>query len=302
MSRRLPSLNALRSFEAGARHLSFTRAAEELNVTQTAISHQVRQLEEELGFPLFRRSTRRLELTPEGQRLAPVLTLALDRVGEATEALRARRRANILRVSVAPAFGTKWLVGRLSRFWLAHPEVELELRHSPVLTDFSRDDVDLAVRYGRGPWPGVVSELLIRLEKVPVCSPRLLEGERPLRQVEDLAHHVLLHEADHAFWLQWAAGVGLKGVDVRRGPVIDDVTVLTQLAIDGQGVALGSPWLLAGDLEAGRLVMPFAQQLEHPEGYHLVYPAGALAQPAVALFRDWLLAEVAAGAEGGGPA
>src|SRR5690554_3410277 len=181
MSRRLPSLNALRAFEAGARHLSFTRAADELHVTQTAISHQVRQLEAELGFPLFRRSTRRLELTPEGQRLAPAVTQALERIAEAVEALRARRRDNLLRVSMAPAFGTKWLVGRLSRFWLAHPDVELQLNHSPLLTDFTRDDVDLAIRYGRGPWPGVVSELLIRLEKVPVCSPALLEGPHPLR-------------------------------------------------------------------------------------------------------------------------
>ena len=201
MGRRLPSLNALRAFEAGARHLSFTRAAEELHVTQTAISHQVRQLEAELGFSLFRRSTRRLELTAEGQRLALPLSQALDRIGEAVEAVRARRRDSVLRVSMAPAFGAKWLVGRLSRFWLAHPEVELELHHSPVLADFTRDDVDLAVRYGRGPWPGLVSELLIRLEKIPVCSPRLLEGEHPLRRPEDLAHHVLLHEGDHAFWL-----------------------------------------------------------------------------------------------------
>jgi LysR family glycine cleavage system transcriptional activator len=292
MSRRLPSLNALRAFEAGARHLSFTRAAQELHVTQTAISHQVRQLEEELGFQLFLRSTRRLELTPEGQRLAPVLTLALDRIGEAVAALRARQRDNHLRVSMAPAFGAKWLVGRLSRFWLAHPEVELELHHSPVLADFATDDVDLAVRYGRGPWTGLTSELLFRLEKVPVCSPRLLEGDHPLHRPEDLAHHVLLHESDHGFWLQWAASVGLEEVDVRRGPLIDDVSVLTQLAINGEGVALGSPWLLAEDLEAGRLVMPFAQQLEHPEGYHLVYPPGALEQPAARLFRDWLLAEV----------
>ncbi len=292
MSRRLPSLNALRAFEAGARHLSFTRAAQELHVTQTAISHQVRQLEEELGFQLFLRSTRRLELTPEGQRLAPVLTLALDRIGEAVAALRARKRDNHLRVSMAPAFGAKWLVGRLSRFWLAHPEVELELHHSPVLADFATDDVDLAVRYGRGPWTGLTSELLFRLEKVPVCSPRLLEGDHPLHRPEDLAHHVLLHESDHGFWLQWAASVGLEEVDVRRGPLIDDVSVLTQLAINGEGVALGSPWLLAEDLEAGRLVMPFAQQLEHPEGYHLVYPPGALEQPAARLFRDWLLAEV----------
>lgn len=295
MSRRLPSLNALRAFKAGARHLSFTRAADELHVTQTtqtAISHQVRQLEAELGFPLFRRSTRRLELTPEGQRLAPAVTQALERIAEAVEALRARRRDNLLRVSMAPAFGTKWLDGRLSRFWLAHPDVELQLNHSPLLTDFTRDDVDLAIRYGRGPWPGVVSELLIRLEKVPVCSPALLEGPHPLRHPSDLAHHVLLHEGDHAFWLQWAACVGLEGVEVRRGPIIDDVGVLTQLAIDGQGVALGSPWLLAEDLAARRLVMPFAQQLEHPEGYHLVYPPGALEQPAAALFRDWLLSEV----------
>ena len=292
MSRRLPSLNALRAFEAGARHLSLTRAAQELHVTQTAISHQVRQLEEELGFQLFLRSTRRLELTPEGQRLAPVLTLALDRIGEAVAALRARKRDNHLRVSMAPAFGAKWLVGRLSRFWLAHPEVELELHHSPVLADFATDDVDLAVRYGRGPWTGLTSELLFRLEKVPVCSPRLLEGDHPLHRPEDLAHHVLLHESDHGFWLQWAASVGLEEVDVRRGPLIDDVSVLTQLAINGEGVALGSPWLLAEDLEAGRLVMPFAQQLEHPEGYHLVYPPGALEQPAARLFRDWLLAEV----------
>lgn len=293
MSRRLPSMTALRAFEAGARHLSFTRAAQELHVTQTAISHQVRQLEEELGFALFRRSTRRLELTPEGRQLAPVVGSALDRIAEVIAGLRARRRDGALTVSLAPAFGAKWLVGRLGRFWLAHPEVELRLHHSGALADFHSDGVDLAVRYGRGPWAGLESELLIRLDKVPVCSPDLLQGPTPLRHPEDLANHVLLHEGDHELWLQWLTSVGLDAVDVRRGPVIDDVSVVTQLAIEGQGVALGSPWLLAADLAAGRLVMPFEQQLSQPDGYHLVYPPGALEQPAARAFRDWLLAETA---------
>lgn len=298
MSRRLPSLTALRAFEAGARHLSFTRAAEELHVTQTAISHQVRQLEEELGFSLFRRSTRRLALTPEGQQLAPAVGEALDRIADSVARLRARRRDGALTVSLAPAFGSKWLVGRLGRFWLEHPGVELRLHHSPALVDFGREEVDMAVRYGRGPWAGLESELLVRLDKVPVCSPSLLEGPHPLRRPEDLAHHSLLHEGDHELWLQWLTAAGLQEIDLRRGPVIDDVTVVTQLAIDGHGVALGSPWLIAGDLAAGRLVMPFAQQLAQPDGYHLVYPPGALEQPAARAFRDWLLAEAAAAGEG----
>ncbi len=298
MAHGLPPLNALRAFEAGARHLSFTKAAEELHVTQAAISHQVKLLEQDLGVSLFRRMTRKLALTEEGRALMRVAGEALDAIAEAAERLRATPGGRTLTLSLTPTFGVKWLAHRLGRFWAAHPEIDLRLHHSIHLADFARDEVDAAVRWGGGAWPGVEAVYLMRAGLVPVCSPALLEGAHPLCAPADLRHHTLLHERDFVEWAQWLAVAGAREVEARRGPMIDDPSVLHQAAIDGQGVALTSESLIRADLAAGRLVKPFDVDLDEHNAYYLVAPPRAFERPNVQAFRDFLLAELAA--EGAG--
>lgn len=291
--RRLPPLNALRAFEAAARHLSFTKAANELHVTQTAISHQVRQLEEYLRVPLFRRLTRKVELTAEGRLLLPGLSDGFDRLAEAVDTLAQHGDERCLTVSLTPSFGSKWLLGRLPRFWRDHADIDLRVHHSMDLVEFGRDEVDMAVRHGTGQWPGLVAERLLPVDLVPVCSPALLEVGPKLEQPNDLANHTLLHEVDYEDWTQWLTLAGAEGVDPRRGQILDDGWVMLQLAINGEGVALGSLALAADDLAAGRLVSPFDLTLSLGTSYHIVYPQGALNDPKVRAFRDWLMEEAA---------
>ena len=294
MVRRLPPLNALRAFEAGARHLSFTKAAEELFVTQAAVSHQVKALEEDLGVSLFRRMTRKLALTEEGRALLPVVGEALDRIAEAAEGLRSQGGSRGLTVSLTPSFGVKWLAQRLGRFWALHPDIEMRLHHSNQLVDFARDEVDAAVRWGGGDWPGVEAVYLMRAGLTPVCAPALCEGPPPLNVPDDLRHHTLLHENDYVEWAQWLALAGARDVDPRRGPVIDNLSVVHQAAIDGQGVALGLASLMREDLAAGRLVKPFDIDLDADNAYYLVAPPRNFERPNVQAFRDFLLAELKA--------
>ena len=289
----MPPLNALRAFEAGGRHLSFTKAAEELHVTQAAISHQVKALEEYLGRSVFRRLTRRLVLTEEGRILLPVLSEAFDRIAETAERVRRKPPSRDLTVTLTPSFGSRWLVGRLGRFCSRYPDVDLRLHHSVGLADFETGEVDIGVRYGAGDWPGLVSEFLVGVDVVPVCSPALLEGAHPLRSPEDLKHHSLLHEEDYEDWVQWLIIAGAEGVEARRGTVMDEPAILLQAAIDGLGVALGDVGMIEADLAAGRLVKPFDLTLEFDHAYYVVYPQSALEDPKVKAFRDFLLEEVA---------
>ncbi len=300
MARRLPPLNALRAFEAGARHLSFTKAGEELHVTQAAVSHSVKLLEEDLGVSLFRRMTRKLALTEEGRALMHVAGEALNAIAAEAARLRDGPGGRTLSLSLTPSFGVNWLAPRLGRFWAAHPDIDLRLHHSIHLVDFARDEVDAAVRWGGGAWPGVEAVYLMRAGLVPVCSPALLEGAHPLCAPADLRHHTLLHERDFVEWTQWLAVAGAHDVEARRGPVIDNTSVLHQAAIDGQGVALEMENLIRADLEAGCLVKPFDIDLDHDNAYYLVAPPRAFDRPNVQAFRDFLLAELAA-ETGGAP-
>lgn len=294
MDRRLPPLNALRAFEAGARHLSFTRAAEELHVTQAAVSHQVKALEEYLGVALFRRLTRRLVLTEAGRALLPVVGDAFDRIADTAGRLKDDDEERGLTVSLTPSFGARWLGQRLGRFWAQHPDIDLKLHHSKRLADFRREDVDMAVRWGCGDWPGLEAEFLMRAGFTPVCSPALLEGPHPLRQPADLVHHTLLHEEDYEDWAQWLLAARVEGVDVRRGPVLDEPTMLDRATLEGQGVALGRTGLIREHLAAGRLVRPFSLDLESDYAYYLVCPQQALVRPRIKAFRDFILAEAEA--------
>jgi LysR family glycine cleavage system transcriptional activator len=294
LTRRLPPLSALRAFEAAARHLSFTRAAGELHVTQTAISHQIRALEELLGVRLFRRLPRGLLLTEEGQTYLPAVRDAFDRIDAATEQLAAVSASGTLTVSVVPSFGAKWLVPRLGRFRAVHPDIDLRISTASHLVDFAREDVDVGIRMGRGNYPGLRVDRLFGETMTPVCAPALLEGSHPLRQPEDLRHHVLLHEDDYTAWQLWLKLARVESVDAQRGPIFTDGAIVVQAAAEGQGVALARSALAAGDVAAGRLVQPFDVSIPYELAYYLVCLEATAERPKVRRFREWVLAEAAA--------
>lgn len=298
MSRRLAPLNALRAFEAAARHLSFTRAAEELNVTPAAISHQVKTLEEYCGAPLFRRMTRALLLTDAGQEVLPLLREGFDRLAEASARLESDRDHAVLTVSAAPSLAARWLVTRLEQFRAAHPDIDVRLDASERLVDFARDGVDLAIRYGAGHYPGLHVECLFRADVFPVCSPALAEM---LRQPADLAGQALIHvdwTSRGDTWPNWpmwlkAAGVADR-VNAERGPRFTDVHLAVQTAIDGHGVVLASEVLVADDLAAGRLARPFETLAATEFGYYIVCPREQAGSAGCSAFTAWLREEAAA--------
>jgi len=292
MSRTLPPLNALRAFEAAARHLSFTKAAGELSVTQAAISHQVKALEEYLGIRLFRRLNRALLLTEEGQAYMPAVRESFDRISQATAALKRRDVSGALTVTSMPSFAAKWLVPRLARFRENHPDIDVRLTTSPHLVDFGREDVDIGIRYGTGNYPGLEVQRLMEDAVFPVCSPGLLSGRAPLREPADLARHTLLHDDYMISWATWLTAAGLQDIDPKVGPYFDQSDLMIQAAIAGQGVALGRSSLVEDDLLAGRLVRPFELALTPPHAYFLVCLPGMLARPKVAAFHKWLTAEM----------
>jgi len=296
MARRLPSLNALRAFEAAARHESFTAAAAELNVTQGAVSHQVKALETALGVKLFARERQRLALGEAGRAYLEIVRDAFDRLALGTERLLQRQRAGALTLTTSPNFAAKWLVHRLGRFAEAHPEIDLRVSASLHHVDFTRDEIDLAIRHGDGHWPGLDVTRLCAEEVFPVCSPALLAGRNPLRKPPDLARHPLLHVDSQDEWQRWLAAAGAEGVDTRRGAVFNQASMAIDAAIDGHGVALARSALAAWDLAAGRLVRPFAAALAVPYAYWIVCPRATAKLPKIAAFRDWLLAEAEADA------
>src|SRR5689334_3641621 len=260
MTARLPSLNGLRAFEAAARHLSFTNAASELNVTQTAISHQIRRLEEELGMRLFVRQNRALALTPQAKAYLPGVPAAFNDLRLATDRLLRRDDDHVLTVSTLASLAAKWLLPRLSKFQESHPGIDVRITTSTNLVDFQRDNVDAAIRYGRGQWPGVRADWLMADELFPVCSPALLKGNKPLKCPEDLRDHVLLHtsNANSDDWRLWLTAAGLPS-DISKQPGItfDLVLMTVQAAIDGIGVAMGRTSYVQDDIAKGRLVVPF---------------------------------------------
>jgi LysR family glycine cleavage system transcriptional activator len=294
----LPSLNGLRAFEAAARHLSFTRAAAELSVTQTAISHQIRRLEEQLGIRLFVRQNRALALTREAQGYLPAVRAAFDDLRRATARLMRPEREGVLIVSTMASLAAKWLVTRVAAFQDAHPSLEVRITTSSHLVDFQREEVDMAVRYGRGSWPGLRAQWLMAEDIFPVCSPAMLNGAKPLRRPEDLAHHTLLHTTVlREDWQLWLTAAGLPvSLALRRGLSFDQSFMAVQAAIDGLGVALGRSRLVDADIAAGRLVVPFDVVLPADAGYYIVAPEATADTPKFALFRDWLIGSVAPGA------
>jgi LysR family glycine cleavage system transcriptional activator len=293
MPRRLPALNALKAFEAAARYESFTRAAEELCVTQGAVSHQVKALEAELGLKLFNRERQRLVITEAGRAYLGVVRDAFDRIASGTERLLQRQNAGALTVSTSPNFAAKWLVHRLGRFAEANPGIDLRVSASLHHVDFAREDVDLAIRHGDGQAPGLHVTRLCAEELFPVCSPKLLEGRSGLRKPADLTRHTLLHVDDRQGWSRWLEAAGVEKVDLSHGPVLNQASMAIDAAVDGQGVALARTALAAWDLIAGRLVRPFPMVLPASFAYWIVCPKATARLPKIAAFTDWLLSEAA---------
>lgn len=301
--RRLPSLNALRAFWAAAKHRSFAAAANELHVTASAVSLQIRQLEDELELKLFDRTPKGLMLTAEGARLLPGINLAFENLRSSIAALDDEgRRGARLRISVAPSFATKWLLPRLGNFLDRHPEVEVDVKASIELTDFARDEVDLAIRYGSGDYPGLAVELLLRDRMYPVCSPELLMRFGRSNQTPDpsriFAAAPLLHDAsadrDPAVpsWKMWLKAAGLADVDWRKGPRFNQTALALDAALAGLGIALAPAVLVDADVAAGRLVRLANDETPGDFAYYLVHPLDKGALPPLQQFKDWLRASL----------
>ena len=294
MSRRLPPLNSLRVFEAVARHLSITRAADELSVTPAAVSHQVKTLEDHLGVSLFHRVNRNLLLTDAGQACLPGIREGFERLSAAIQEIDNLGEAGILSVSVAPSFAAKWLVPRLDSFAAQHPDIDVRVSASMQLMDFERDNVDLAIRYGAGRYPNLEVERLLKEEVFPVCSPKLLESDEPLSSPEALRHHTLLHDDSPEddiscpTWPMWLKAAGMKDVDGSRGPRFNQSSLVIEAAVLGRGVAMAKAHLAAADLAEGRLVKPFKGAMPVDFAYYIVCPEAKLKLRKVSVFRDWL--------------
>jgi LysR family glycine cleavage system transcriptional activator len=294
MLRRLPPLNALRAFEAAARHGSFARAADELAVTPAAISQQIRLLEADLGMSLFRRLPRGLVVTEAAKRALPELGKAFAHLARAVEDVRGGSLVGPLIVSIIPSFAVRWLAPRLGTFVDAYPDIEVTVRTELRSVDFAREDVDVGIRYGKGMYPGLDTRLLLTEEVFPVCAPSLLSGPRPLRRPDDLRHHRLLHdrqlsgEEPSLYWRNWLRDVKITDIDGDRGPGFTDATMMMEAALRGMGVALGRSGLCADDLAMGRLVRPFTLRLPADYSYYVVVPEGHVANPRVKAFLDWL--------------
>ncbi len=289
---RLPSLNSLRAFEAAARHLSFTRAAEELHVTQAAISHQVKALEVSLGVALFRRLNRSLLLTDAGQIYAPELKLAFEQIRNATEKIQHTSLLRPVTVTASSSFSARWLVPKLGRFRQLHPEIDLLIDPQNQTVDLQHSHVDIAIRYGPGNYPGLLTERMFTEDLFPVCSPQLQNtGVHPLCEPDDLAYQHLLHDDGHNDWRTWLKAAKVTGVDPDRGTVFTDSSMLLQAAKSGQGVALARGVLVNDELEAGALVRPFELSLPAEYAYYVLVLPERLERTGVTKFRDWLLAE-----------
>jgi LysR family glycine cleavage system transcriptional activator len=278
--------------EAAVRHQNYSRAADELNLPHSAVSHQIHALEAALGLPLLQRAGRQMRATDAGRQLAQDVRTALDQLAVALERLRGHDGTNSLTVSVLPSFAAAWLVARLGGFLERHPGIDLRLDSTPAITDFRSDGVDVAIRYGTGNYEGLISEKLFDDELFPTLSPELARRAR-LRSPADLTRLPLLRIRQQP-WAPWFAAAGLSIAEPRRGPVFNDSELALQAAIQGQGAVLARGSLAALKLRAGTLVAPFAQRIPSPATCHLVYPPQHARKPALLLFREWLYAELRA--------
>lgn len=297
MNNHLPPLTALRAFEVAARHMSFSKAADELHVTPAAISHQIHALEQDLGVMLFHRMNRAIELTASAQVLLPGLSEAFTGIQSAVRRLRAHNDTGTLTVTASPSLAAKWLVLRLHRFQEQHPEIDVRISATDEVVDLTRGDFDIAIRYGCGKYPGLEVELLFTNEVFPACSPQLLSSGAPLRTPEDLSRHTLIHdqavERDPLVptWAMWLKAAGVKNPPAGAGLTFNSISLALDAAIAGQGVVLAYSNIAAADLAAERLVRLFSLALPDQFAYYIVTAPGALERPKVRAFRNWLRQE-----------
>lgn len=297
MARHLPPLPSLRSFEAAARKGSFKKAADELHVTPSAISHAVQSLEDYLGVRLFHRQTRKLVMTDAARQYVPVLRLAFDKIAEASEIVMAQGKGDILTIAAAPNFARMWLLRRLEPFITANPHVDVRIVATMEPIEHLHGEADIAIIYGDGNWPGYDITLLHREKVVPVCTPELAAGPPPLNRPEDLVHHKLIHsEVRLTSWAIWLEANGIEGVDSLHGLRFNRASLAIDAALNGLGVALEGVTAASRYLDEGRLIVPFGWDGETNaphEGYYLGLPSDRAILPKVAAFRDWIK-EVAA--------
>ena len=297
--RRLPPLNALRAFEAAARHLNFSRAADELSVTPGAVSQQIQNLEDYVGAALFKRTPKGLLLTDAAQTALPALREAFDRLAEAASLLTAAVDGRRLTITAPPSFAAKWLAPRLGAFERVHPQVDVWLNAGMELVDLSAGEVDLALRYGAGRYPGMEVKRLVSETVIPVISPALL-AEQPLENPDDLSHHILLHDGSPEIddscpdWPMWLTARGLRGIDGHRGPRFNQSSLVIEAAANGRGVALAKRTLAQADLDAGRLVAPLQISTAVDFAYYLVHAKAKGRLPQVKAFIAWIEAEAIA--------
>ncbi len=294
MRRRLPPLNALRAFESAARNLSFTKAAEELNVTQAAISHQVKGLEDWFGIPLFRRMNRALLLTDAGQMLLPSVSEGFDRLAAGVMSLDRWGEEGVLEVTTLDSFASIWLVPRLGKFRALHPDIDVRVTISDHVMDLGLRGIDVGIRYGKGSWPNVEVTPFMDEELFPVCSPGFLTQHR-LSDPADLCNVTLLHDDMPVDWEDWLAAAGYPDVPSVRGPGFTHSNLVLISATAGEGVALGRSVLVAEDLKAGRLVKPFDFSLPAGDSYYIITPKGVPDPPKVTAFKAWLIDEAQSG-------
>ena len=294
MARRLPPLNALKAFEAVARSNSVTRAAEELSVTQGAVSQQVKALEATLGVKLFNRERQRLVITEAGRDYQTVVRNAFDQIAVGTERLMQRQNAGVLTVSTSLDFAAKWLVHRLARFAAAHPGIDLRVSATMHTVDFAHEDIDVSVRHGDGNWPGLDATRLCAEQIFAVCSPKLLAGRNRLRRPADVLKWPLLRLEDQSkAWEQWFTLAEVAAPERLPGPVLNRASMLIDAAIDGQGIALARTTLAVWDLISGRIVRPFDLSWRPADTYWIVCPKATARVAKIGHFRDWLLSEAA---------
>ena len=295
---RLPPLNSLRAFECAARHLSFTRAAEELHVTPGAISQQIRVLEEFLDTRLFKRRNRLIVLTDEGQICLPLVSEGFANLTEAVESVRKYGRNDPLTISSAPSFISKWLIPRLDKFKALHADIDVRIDASARLVDFVNEDIDVGIRFGDGEYPELDSIYLFSFELIPVCSPKLVDKKK-FRNIVDIKDFTLLHseydETDPSWpdWAMWLATAGITDIDTSHGIYFNQADMLLEAAIEGQGIGLVGEVLAANDIAAGRLIQPFETRLPVRLCYHMVTSRQKARSTRVIAFKDWVLQESA---------
>lgn len=295
MTFQIPSVSALKIFEAAARHMSFTKAADELGITQSAVSRQMALLEEHLGLLLFQRIRKRLVLTEAGDQYARSVRSALREIESATMALRAHKgKGGALTIAVAPAFATKWLIPRLARFHQAYPGIFVNLHTRDIPFDLERESFDAAFHYGNNDWPNVISEPLVGWELAVVCSPAYLQKHPSLRRPEDLCDHVLLYQTRRPNrWREWFDAMGIGHLNPGQGASFEHFYMIVQGAVADLGVALLPRLLVEDDIAAGRLVAPLPNTHFSTDAYCLVYSPSKRNDPRLEQFRRWLLGEAA---------